>query len=146
MTSITKSQRNGQVKWVEGHSYTINKVNNGSIYWVCQNRCGGRALEKNGQIRVSKGHTESCEPSSIRKEVALVKNKIKERAESTYGEKPCQIVSQSLDNLSLIAAPHLPTITSLKNWINQVRRKNFIGSSNPRNRVRPFSCRNNGTS
>ena len=100
-------------------------------YWRCEqkNRCKARLHTKAGEV-VKELNSHWQEACAAQVEVALVKTKIKRRAEETF-ESPTVVVNECLTDISQSSLAAIPHMAALRKIIHRKRNSVMNSPSNP---------------
>ena len=100
-------------------------------YWRCEqkNRCKARLHTKAGEV-VLELNSHSHEACAAEVEVALVKTKIKKRAEETL-EPPTVVVNECLTDMSQASLAAVPNMSALRKIIRRKRNLLLDAPTNP---------------
>ena len=108
------------------------KTDNELKYWRCEqkkNGCKARLYAKAGEV-VRELNSHSQEACSAQVEVALVKTKIKRRAEETL-ESPTVVVNECLTDISPSSLAAIPSVAALRKIIHRKRNSVMNAPNNP---------------
>lgn len=122
----------------EGHFYFKDVEKGEKVYWKCaffekrKTNCPARIITVDDKIsKITKEHNHIADASEV--EATKVYEKIRINSKIS-NDPPHKIISTASTTCSITAAPKLPSVSSMKRSIRNIRQKNLQGPALPTNR------------
>ena len=120
---FVKSQRGRNLLHKEGYIYVRDRITADTIYWKCEqykSGCKGRVIEKGPLVKTKGSHDHACTPEKL--ETRKVLQAIRQKSRTSV-EPPQAIISEATASTSEVTRTHLPSISSMKRTIRNIRIK-----------------------